>query len=261
VLADGGASLPGTLAGGLSVRRAGLVGMHVDQAPGGAPATAAPSPGDFLAAIEAADEGDGVVLVTVATRLSASYAAARVACAETASGSRRSVRLLDSGSASAGEGLVVVAAARAAAAGLGVDEVAAAAARARDRVRLLAQIASLDHLAAGGRVPAVAAAGARVTGMRPMFELSAGSIRPLRPAFSLEAAERRMIEAVARSRPAGTVLHLACLHAGERDSAERLQDRGGQLGETAESFVTELSPVMLAHTGEGVSGLAWWWES
>jgi DegV family protein with EDD domain len=258
VVADGGVSLPPQLdLPGVSVVAMQLRDAAV--APGSeAPTTAAPSPGDYLASIERVDDGDGVLVVTVAERFSASFAAARLACAE-ASPSRR-VLVIDSGTATAGEGLVVLAAARAAATGAPLEAVAAAASAARNRVRLVAQIASLERLARGGRLPAAAAAGARLTGLRPLFELAGGEIHPLRPAFGAAGGEARIIAALRRSVQSGS-LHVAALHAGEGLAAQRLLDAARRVAEPAESFLTELSPLMRAHTGEGVSGLAWWWET
>ncbi len=173
--------------------------MHLDGERAAGNGTAAPSPGDFIEAMERVGSGPAVLVVTVAAQLSASHAAARLASVE--AGGARPVTVLDSGSASAGQGLVVLAAARAAWRGEPLAAVAASAGTARERVRLVAQIASLDRLARGGRVPAVAAAGARLTGMRPVFELTKGVVRPLRPAFSAASAEQRILAVLARDRP------------------------------------------------------------
>lgn len=274
VVVDGGVSLPDhglaslhvvpMHVGAARVRRAGagagagagMDGTGTNEA--GAPGTSAPTPGDFLAAIESADDGDGVVVVTVAAKLSASYAAARLALAE----GPAEARLVDSTSATAGEGLVAMAASAAAAKGASLDEVQEAATRAARAVRLVAQITSLDRLAAGGRLPAVAASGARRVSMRPVFELSRGSIRPLLPAIGERAAEERVLASLRRSARDGAArgrLHVAALHAAAPESAARLLQAAREVAAPETSFVAELSPVMLAHTGEGVSGLAWWW--
>jgi DegV family protein with EDD domain len=215
--------------------------------------TAAPSPGAFLDAIEAADEGDGVVVVTVAARLSASYGSALTACGL----SKCMVRVVDSASATSGEGLVALAAIEAARKDEPINAVAQAAREAAREVRLVAQIEHLDELARGGRLPNGVAFASRRAGMRVLFELRQGKIRPLRPAFGLESAEQRLLRFVASTLRPGGELHLGGFHAGAGDSARRLVEAVSARQVPKSCFVAELSPMMRAHTGQGVSGLAW----
>lgn len=251
LVVDGGASLP---AAGLPAPCA-LVPMALEHGGNG---TSAPSPGAFLEAIEAADQGEGVVVLTVAARLSASHdaawAAARLA------GERHRVEVLDSGTATTGEGLVALAAARAAASGAPLAAVVGSARRAASRIRLAAQISGLDHLARGGRLPPGVLGASRLTGMRPLFELRGGEVRPLRPAFSTAAADARLVALWRRSRPPAGRLHVAGLYASDPNAAERLLAAVSAEVSPETRFAAPLSPVMLAHTGPGVSGLSWWWE-
>lgn len=262
IVVDGGASLPpGPLPAPWVV-----VPMRLDAskeepasaaraARGSGPATAAAAPGAFLEAIEAADTGDGVVVVTVAEGLSASFAAARAAAG--LAGEGHAVEVVDSRSATAGEGLVALAAADAAGHGSAVAAVAAAARQAALEVRLVAQIERLDELARGGRLPAGVARATRRAGVRVLFEVRDGRIRPLRPALGLVAAEARILAALRAGVGPGRALQVAALHAGNAASARRLLEGAAAAGRVAGCFVTELSPLMLAHTGTGASGLAW----
>ncbi len=256
LVVDGGASLPDAPTPvPITLVEMAITGAAASA--GGGPSTAAPAPGAFLEAIQRAERGSGVVVITVARRLSASYEAARAA-AEVAGGSSR-VLVVDSGSATTGEGLVALAAANAAAADADLDAVAAAATRAAESVRLVAQIPTLDRLAHGGRLPPGVLGAARWTGARPLFMLRNGRLLPLRPAFSAAAAEARILAAFRRTRPGSGRLHVAALYAGERAVAERLLSAATQC-EPATLFAAPLSALMLTHTGPGVSGLSWWWE-
>jgi DegV family protein with EDD domain len=89
----------------------------------GLPETAAPSPGAFEEAYRRAkaDGADGVVVVTLSRKMSATIEAADLAAANV--GSEFPVRVVDSGNASLGEGMTALLAAQAAAAGKSVDEV------------------------------------------------------------------------------------------------------------------------------------------
>lgn len=226
--------------------------------------TSGPTPGQFLAATEDADRGDGVVILTVATTMSSTHAAAQLAAA----GRGERVVVVDSGTAAGAQGLVVLAAARACAAGASLAEVAAVARVAAGKVRLMATIPNLDQLARSGRVPGAAAWAGRWLGVNPVFEFRSGHPKPLRPARSRAAAMDRMVSRWRASRPApgpasSDRLHVAALHALEPAPAEELLERvsaevGGDGPETA--FLAPFSSVMVAHTGPGIVGLSWWWE-
>ena len=219
--------------------------------------TSAPTPGEFEQAIKDCLRGsDGVVILTIAGSMSATYQAARLA-GEAVGGP---VRVLDTATAAGAEALVVLAAAAAADAGGTIDEVEAAARHVITRVRLVATLPSLDHLVRSGRVPGLAGWAGNRLGINPLFEFRGGNVRRLRPALSRAAALDRLVTRVRRSRVAGARLHVAALHALAADVAEDLLHRVSERDEPATAFVGEFGPVMVVHTGPGLAGLAWWWE-
>ena len=223
--------------------------------------TAGPAPGELAAAVGRGDQGDGVVVLTVSRRMSAVFQAANLA-AGLAEG--RAVRVVDTRTAAGGQALVVLAAAQAAQRGAGLAEVVAAAERAAGRTRLVATLPSLEHLARSGRVPGAAAWGARWLGLNPVFEFVDGRARPLRPARGRDQACVRVVsrlEATAPPTPGGGgLLHVAALHALEPALAGRMLDQVVRALRPASAFAASFSPVMIAHTGPGLAGLAWWWE-
>ena len=256
-----------------------LIGETVDGV-----STSGPAPGELARAVEVADTGDGALVLTVSRRMSAVYDAARLA-SQLLDG--RSVAVLDTGTAAGAQGLVVLAAARAAragqplsavvardgniagigpaaAAGAAEDAVVAAAERAAHGARLVATLPSLDHLARGGRVPGAASWGARWLGLHPLFEFREGKVRPLRPARGREGACQRIIALWAagleRERGLGARLHVAALHAQDPEIAEVLLREVCSQVQPATSFIASFTPVMVAHTGPSLAGLAWWWE-
>ncbi len=216
--------------------------------------TAAPTPGDFLDAINAANEP--CLVVTVAGRLSSSHDAAILA-ARTA---QVPTQVVDSDTAAGGQGLVVLAAAGAAAAGADLDDVAARARDVAGRIRLMAGVGDLEMLIRGGRVPRAVVPVARWIGAKPMFELDAGQIRPLRPARSIEAVIERITRAVHEHRAPEATLHCAALHAGDAGNAAELLQRVGANEATGIGYIAEFGPALVVHTGPGILGLAWWWE-
>jgi len=225
--------------------------------------TAGPAPGELAQAVEGADRGAGVAVLTVSRRMSAVYQAARVAAGLVGEEKGTRAEVVDTGTAAGGQGLVVLAASTAAHAGLPLAEVVAAAQAAARRVRLVATLPSLAHLARSGRVPGAAAWGARWLGLAPLFEFVEGKARPLRPARGEEQAHRRLVALLeadaARPENAGRALHVAALHALSAAAAELLLARVGEREHPASAFSAPFSPVMVAHTGPGLVGLAWRW--
>jgi fatty acid-binding protein DegV len=70
-----------------------------------------------------------------------------------------------------------------------------------------------------------------------------------------------MVALLRRSRVSGARLHVAALHAQAPDEARELLNRVAADQAPATSFVGQFGTVMVAHTGPGLAGLAWWWES
>lgn len=218
--------------------------------------TSAPSPGAFEAAINERMTADGVLVLTIASTMSATHKAALVA-ARLVDGP---VRVVDTRTAAGAQGLVVLQAARAAAAGGTLEEVTTIAEQAAAQVRLVATVGSLEFLARSGRVPVLAGRAADALGVRPVFEFRDGQARPLWPSFSRDASVQRILELWRQSRVEGAALHVAALHAVAEPEAQALLAQVRAEVEPATAFVGEFTTVMVVHTGPGIIGLAWLWE-
>lgn len=220
--------------------------------------TSAPTPGQFLEAIEEHDDGDGVVVVTLASHVSATHRAASVA----AGTSEREVRVVDSGTAAGGHGLIALAGARLAAGGADLDDVAKRCEDIADRTRLVAVVGSLEQLARSGRVPAAARRAGDAIGIRPLFEFRHGEPKVLIPSLSRDRSLERVLRKWRESRPGpDAVAHVTALHADAPDEAGWLLERvRGDAGE-GDTFVSTFDASMIAHTGRDVVGLAWYWET
>jgi DegV family protein with EDD domain len=198
---------------------------------------------------------DGVLVLTVSERMSSTYQSARVA----AQGFGAGVVVVDTRTAVGGEGLVVVAAAEAAQQGLPLTAVAERTAMVSERVRLVAAVDSLDQLIRSGRLPELAGRAGRRLGVRPLFEFRDGHAHPLRPALSREGALDQVLRQWRRSKVDGAPLHVAALHALNPEGAGYLLEAVRAEAVPATCLVGTFGPVMVAHTGPGVTGLSWWW--
>ena len=220
--------------------------------------TSAPAPGEYEAAVkDVLRSADAVVVLTLAEAMSASNEAARVGTASFDD----TVAVVDTGSAAGGQALVVLAAAATARQpSATLADVVARATTVSERVRLVATLPSLDHLVRSGRVPGIAGWAGKRLGIHPLFEFRGGEVHRLRPALSADAAAERIVAHVQRNAPEGGRLHVVALHALAPSSACDLLERVTAQVDAEESFLGEFGPVMVVHTGAGLSGLAWWWE-
>ncbi|MFA5890461.1 MAG: DegV family protein [Actinomycetota bacterium] len=214
--------------------------------------TSAPSAGDFGEAFERAlGSADGAVCVTVASFVSASFEAAAGAAREF--GGR--VRVVDSKSASLGEGFAALEGARLAAGGADLDAVTARAQDVATRATLVATINTFEFLRKTGRVNALFAYAGTALNIKPVFAFRGGKLEQLgRPRTRARAVERMMVEVRA---PDG-LLHVGVVHADCSEEADVLRAQIEDEVSTAEILVSEFTPLMGAHTGPGVLGVAFW---
>jgi DegV family protein with EDD domain len=218
--------------------------------------TGAPSPGSFLDAVDGTDEGDGVVIITVASTMSGCANSASMA----ARLSDRDVRVVDSGTAAGGHALVALAAAACAEAGGGLDDVVARASDVAGRIRLRAAAASLDALARSGRVPKSLAATTRRLGIRPMFEFRNGRPVVVVPSIGADRMCERLVSSCVSTGTPGACLRASVLHACDPDDAARVRDDLTRRWPRSEVIGSEFDASMVIHTGPGLVGVAWWWE-
>ena len=171
------------------------------------------------------------------------------------------MRVVDTMTAAGAQALVVLAAADAARAGEALDDVVLRAEDVARRVRLVATVPDLDHLVRSGRVPGIAGRAGRALGINPLFEFRGGHIRALRPALGIDAALDRIVSRYERTRVDGARARVAVLHALAPERAERLRARVDPGDGSVDAFLGEFGAVMVVHTGPGLVGLAWWWDT
>jgi DegV family protein with EDD domain len=215
-----------------------------------------PSPDTFLDAIQRADAGHGVVVLTVSRTVSSAYEAAVLA----ARSSDTEIAVLDTGTVGGGHGLVVSAAVRHAATGAGLNGVAAFARLAASRVRMVAEVGNLSPLVRTGRLPDSLANVGNAVGLRPVFEFRGGSIGVLRPALSERAGIEALIGAWRASIQLGQQLHVTVTYGRDQDLARSLLQMVSWEFRPMTASLTRFGPAVLTRTGPDILGLAWWWE-
>lgn len=225
------------------------------------PTTSAPPPASFLDAFSAAAvRSSSIICLTVSSQFSSSYDSARAAVREAKNAiPTAEIAVLDTESAAGGEGLIAMEAYRAAGRGAGLEEVEAAARAVASKVGLLAYLETLYYVWKSGRVPRVAYAGASLLKIKPLLELSRGQVRNVGRPRTASRATTRMLELM-RQRVGSGAVHATVMHADAEAEAVRLRHRVDSEFECRDLFLSEFSPVMGAHTGPGLLGVAFWTE-
>jgi DegV family protein with EDD domain len=221
------------------------------------PTTSQPAVGDFLRVYEPLSrEVDAIVSIHIPHEMSGVCSTARAAARMIEA---VPIHVIDSRTAVTAQGFIVLEAARAAAAGANADQVVARVGEMIPRVHLLATLESLDFLRRSGRVPAVAALLSSALQIQPIFEMRDGRAEVLARVRTKNRAMERML-AMMEERVGERPVHASVFHAAVPDEAEALREQVAARFDCVELYVTEFTPVMGAHTGPGLIGLAFWVE-
>lgn len=226
-----------------------------------APTTAAPRPQQFLEAfIEASRVAANVLCLTLSANFSATYQFARAAL-NLANGalSHTRVAVIDSQAAAGASGLIALAAARRAAAGDDLDQVIAQVNRLIPKVNLIAFLDTLYYLSRSGKVGKVQAWAGSLLSIKPLTELKLGEARMLEKPRSRAKAIERLV-AIMRQRVGGAPVHFNVMEADASAEAEGLLQRVNAEFNCREGFISQFTPVMGAHIGPGLLGLAFYVE-
>jgi len=219
------------------------------------PSTAAPSPGKFVEAYQAAfDAGaDQILCLTISGEMSAVYSAA-LSAAEMFTG--KTIKVVDSRTVAFGEGLMVIEAAKAIKKGASMSEAITAAENLRDRTHLFAALSTLKYLAMSGRVGQVAAGFGSLLEIKPILTLRNEKLEMLERIRTQGKAWARLIELVIEASGGCAVEQLAILHVNAPEAACQfeLQVRAALPCPPVIRHV-EMTPGLSLHTGAGLVGM------
>jgi DegV family protein with EDD domain len=216
------------------------------------PETSAPSPGMFAEEFRrmAAEGADGVVCVTISSKMSATGEAARQAARELEG--EIAVRVVDSLSVTLGEGLVVQVAAEAAAAGADLGATVAAAEGLVATMKVYGAIETLENLKKGGRIGGASAFVGSLLSIKPVIEITGGSVEK----ESQQRTRRRSLQyLVDKVRQAGPLERLAVMSADAED-IDAFVALLGDVPSTHPLLVGDIGSVIGTHIGKGAIGVA-----
>ena len=215
------------------------------------PETAAPSPGQFAEAFQRAAQAgaDGVVCITISSKMSATIQSARIAADEVAS--TIAVRVVDSLNASLGVGLTVVSAARMASAGKGIDDVAGEAEDLVGRTRLLAAIDTLENLRKGGRIGGAQAFLGSMLSIKPLIAVRDGEVHEESKQRTRSRAVGYLVDKV---KAMGPLDMLGVMH-GEAPDVDDLVAKLSGIVDPDDLVVNDIGSVIGTHVGKGCIGI------
>jgi len=229
------------------------------------PTTSAPSIGDFVRVYAAlSQEAAGIISIHPSPQLTAIYTTA-VAASQLIDDIP--IRVINCDVVAMAQGFVVLEAARAAAAAhergdpapAAMDAIVARAAEVASRVNLMAAIDTLEYLYRGGRIGSAAALVGSALQIKPILYVTNGHVEVLAKPRTKAKATQFILGQMARQVDSHR-LHAAVLHADAPEEAEALRQRIAQQFDCAELYVAEFTPVMGAHTGPGLLGVAFYAE-
>ena len=225
----------------------------------GRTSTSAPTPGAFYEAFEQASKvAESILCITVSSTFSSCTAAAESARTRFLTDRKGGdVRVLDSLTAVGAEGLIAWEALKAAQTGADIDSVEFVAVEVRQRVRLLAYVDTLFYLWKGGRVPGLAHLAASVLRLKPVFELDRSVVTSIARPRTAKRAVSKLADLL-KQRTAGRPVHAMVMHAQAPERAQDLAELIASELNCQELFTSGFTPVMGAHIGPGMVGVAFW---
>jgi len=218
--------------------------------------TSQPSVGDFTATYEPLlAAGRDIVSVHLSTKISGTCEAAEQARERLIEGGKGGERIhvFDSRSAAGGMGLCLLAAARAAAAGEDGDAVLARAQRAREELKMWFAVDTLEYLRRGGRIGGAAAWIGSALKIKPILTLEE-EITPVERVRTRARALERLRD-YARQRHASGLDGWVVQHIQDPEAAATLATECREIFGCEPAFVSEVGPVLGAHSGPGMLGV------
>jgi len=169
--------------------------------------------------------------------------------------------LIDSKTATMAQGYIAIEAARLASQGATLTQIVARAEQVRKQTGLVATLETLEYLARGGRIGKIAYLLGAAVKILPVVTIGEdGMVAPVSIGRSQDGTLKSMIKYVAQQTQGSQTLHLAIMQADARQRATRLRDLAMERLSPVDIIMTDFTPVMGAHAGPGLIGIAYFYE-
>lgn len=224
------------------------------------PTTASPGPGDYLKVYqELADNGIiNILSIHMTSKGSGAYQAARAAADMLKENlPKLRVEVIDTLNVALCQGWIAIEAARQVLAGIDVGEILENIRSMIPVTKMIQTADTLKYLYMGGRIGKAVHLMGSMLSLKPLISMENGEIVALGVARGLNKAYQKMVENIEQT----TLTHrikVAYMHAGAADEIEKLKGMVEDRFEIVESFISELTPALMVHTGPGTTGLCYY---
>lgn len=217
------------------------------------PETAAPSPGAFQTAYERATAAgaDGVLAVTLGSKLSATHQSATLAAQAVAD--HIPVKVLDTNAVTMAEGMIAIDLAERAQQGATLNELYDRGVELAAKTGVAGTIDTLEHLIKGGRLKGAKALFGSVLSIKPLLELRDGVVGEAGRARTRTKAFAALVEKVKAAAPLDRI---AVSH-GSSSDVDVIADMLRAIPSTHPLIVTEIGSTVGTHGGPGIVGVSW----
>lgn len=224
------------------------------------PETSAPNIEECLAVYDGAIAAGAreIVVLTIATELSATYSVVATTAQQRADRAR--IEVIDTRSLAGGISLIATAVARLRERGGSFDEAVPLARKMAGTIQTYAAADTLEYLRRSGRVSGGAALFGTLLAVKPILEVGNGAVHPVDKVRTRDKAVARLKELVAKKTAPGAKIHACVLHTNDPERARQLSAWLQEQYHCVEHYLAEAGPVIGARAGPGVIGVCWYPE-
>ncbi len=199
-------------------------------------------------------EGNQVLVLPISSGISGTYQSALQARALFPGAP---ITVIDTRLVSMALSFQVLAAARAAQEGADLSECLAVAQAAYSKIGVYFTVDTLNYLHKGGRIGGAKHLIGTAINLKPVLEIRDGKIELVTSVISQRKAIEKMVSLVGGHIAGRSPVRLSVFHAGVKDQAVALLERLVQQFNAVEGILSEVSPVIGAHTGPGTISVAY----
>jgi len=222
------------------------------------PKTANPGPGDYLDVYQKlADEGQKkIISIHMTSKGSGAFQAAQIAATmikEKIPDIR--VEVIDTLNVALCQGWIAIESARCALDGISMDDILNKIKKMIPVTRMVQTADTLKYLYMGGRIGKAVHLVGSMLSLKPIISMKEGEIVALGVARGLHRAYTKMADVIESSVGSNGRVKIAYMHAGAPEKIQQLKTHIEAKFNCVESFISELSPALMVHTGPGTTGL------
>ena len=219
------------------------------------PATAQPTPQDFLQVYEELAGYERIYSVHVSSKVSGTFQSAELAASELGG---EKVRVVDSMTASLGIALLAHAIQRRLARGTTDAEIDELVERYQREAVVLFTVETLEYLQRGGRIGRAAALAGSLLNVKPILSVADGVVVPVARVRGRQKAVAEIERRFAEGTVDGVGLRVAIAHADAEEWVGTLSELVWRVRPKAEiEFTSTLGAVVATHAGPGAVGFFW----